>query len=134
MCRLRSGGFHLFSLPGSFRSRLVWRWVTCTLVGKESRRLFEALSLALPYLSVIAPMAIYQILQDIAAVEGAAAAGDNYDARKVVACDGMATLLCGLAGSVISPVVYALHPPYKTMGARIGFAFWTPIIFIAVVM
>ena len=37
----------------------------------------------LPYMSVIAPIAIYQVLQDIAAVEGAAAAGDDYDVRSV---------------------------------------------------
>lgn len=79
-------------------------------------------------------MSIYQILQDIAAVEGANAASDNYDARSVVACDALATMICGAAGSVITPVVYALHPPYKAMGARIGFAFWTPIIFLAIVM
>jgi AGZA family xanthine/uracil permease-like MFS transporter len=29
--------------------------------------------------------------------------------------------------------VYALHPPYKAMGARIGFAFWTPIVLLLVV-
>lgn len=94
----------------------------------------QALGRALPYLSVIAPIAIYQILQDIAAVEGATAAGDNYDARSVVAWDGLGTLICGLAGSVITPVVYALHPPYKAMGARVAFALWTPIIFVLVVM
>ena len=44
------------------------------------------------------------------------------------------TLVCGLAGSVVSPVVYAMHPPYKAMGARIGFAFWTPVLFLLVVM
>jgi len=67
-------------------------------------------------------------------VEGANAAGDNYDVRSVVACDGIATLLCGVAGSTITPVVYALHPPYKAMGARIGFALWTSVIFLAIVM
>ena len=94
----------------------------------------EGLALALPYLSVIAPIAIYQVLQDVASVEGASAAGDNYDVGHVVAWDGLATLTCGLAGSVITPVVYALHPPYKAIGARIGFALWTPIIFLLVVM
>ncbi len=111
-----------------------WRGWSPSLPWVASLAPLRSLRLALPYLSVIAPIAIYQVLQDIASVEGAAAAGDNYDARAVVACDGIATLLCGLAGSAITPVVYALHPPYKTMGARIGFAFWTPIIFVAVVM
>jgi len=79
-------------------------------------------------------MAIYQVLQDIASVAGGTAAGDDYDVRGVLACDGLGTLVCGLAGSVITPVVYAMLPPYKAMGARISFALWTPIIFILVVM
>src|SRR5258706_9634686 len=112
----------------------VWQGVTVQLPWGASMGPLRSLLLALPYLSVIAPMAIYQILQDIAAVEGANAAGDNYDVRSVVACDGIATLLCGAAGSVITPVVYALHPPYKAMGARIGFALWTSVIFLAIVM
>jgi adenine/guanine/hypoxanthine permease len=96
--------------------------------------MLQAMSLAIPYLSVIAPMAIYQVLQDIASVEGANSAGDNYDARLVVACDGLGTFLCGAGGSIITPVVAALHPPYKMMGARIGFCFWTAVIFLAVFM
>jgi AGZA family xanthine/uracil permease-like MFS transporter len=94
----------------------------------------RAMSLALPYLSVIAPMAIYQVLQDIASVAGATAAGDDYDPRGVLAWDGLGTLACGLAGSVITPVVYAMHPPYKAIGARISFALWTPLVFLAVVL
>jgi AGZA family xanthine/uracil permease-like MFS transporter len=95
---------------------------------------WRAMTLALPYLSVIAPIAIYQVLQDIASVAGAAAAGDDYDARAVLAWDGAGTLVCGLAGSVIAPVIYAMHPPYKAVGARISFAFWTPLLFLAIVM
>ena len=57
------------------------------------------------------------------------AAGDNYDVREILFWDGLGTLICGAAGSTVAPVVYALHPPYKHMGARIGFSFWTPILF-----
>jgi AGZA family xanthine/uracil permease-like MFS transporter len=91
-----------------------------------------AMALAVPYLSVIAPMAIYHVLQDIASVAGASAAGDDYDVRAVLAVDGLGTLVCGLAGSVITPVVYAMLPPYKAMGARIGYSFWTPVLYLAV--
>ena len=93
----------------------------------------RAIVQALPFMSVIAPMAIYQVLQDISAVEGAAAAGDDYDARAVVAWDGIGTLVCGLAGSTVCPVVYAMHPSYKAMGARLGFALWTPVAILLVV-
>lgn len=94
----------------------------------------HAMILAIPYFSVIVPIAMYHVLQDIASVEGAASTGDNYDARSVVACDALGTLVCGVCGSIVAPVVYALHPPYRALGARIGYAFWTPVFFLAVVM
>lgn len=112
----------------------VWQGLSIGLPFVLSLGPLHAMGLALPYLSVIAPIAIYQVLQDIASVEGANAAGDNYDARSVVAWDALGTLACGVAGSVVTPVVYALHPPYKAMGARISFALWTPIVIILVVM
>ena len=112
----------------------VWRGVSLQVPFVRTPAFLQAMGLAIPYLSVIAPMAIYQTLQDIASVEGANSAGDNYDARWVVACDGLGTFLCGAGGSIITPVVAALHPPYKMMGARIGFCFWTAVIFLAVFM
>ncbi len=93
----------------------------------------HAMALALPFLSVIVPIAVYQVLQDIAAVEGASAAGDDYSARAVVAWDGVGTLVAGMAGSAVSPVVYAIHPPYKAMGARIGYASWSPVLYMMIV-
>lgn len=110
----------------------VWQGVAPGLPFAVPAEPLRAMALAVPYLSVIAPMAIYHVLQDIASVAGATAAGDDYDVRAVLACDGLGTLVCGLAGSVIAPVVYAMHPPYKAMGARIGFAFWTSLLYLAV--
>jgi AGZA family xanthine/uracil permease-like MFS transporter len=110
-----------------------WPGLHPSLLWSEPLAPLRAMALAVPYLSVIAPMAIYHVLQDIASVAGAAAAGDEYDARTVLFWDGLGTLICGAAGSTIAPVVYALHPPYKHMGARIGFSLWTPLVFAAVV-
>ena len=112
----------------------VWQGMSLQLPFVRTPAFLQAMGLAIPYLSVIAPMAIYQTLQDIASVEGANSAGDNYDARLVVACDGLGTFLCGAGGSIITPVVAALHPPYKMMGARIGFCLWTAVIFLIVFM
>ena len=47
-------------------------------------------------------MAIYQLLQDVASVEGATSAGDDYDVRSVIFWDGVGTLVCGVAGSVVA--------------------------------
>jgi len=112
--------------------RPAWQGVSPSLPFSIPAEPLRAMALAAPYLSVIAPMAIYHVLQDIASVAGASAAGDEYDVRAVLAVDGLGTLVCGLAGSVIAPVVYAMLPPYKAMGARIGFSFWTPVLYLAV--
>lgn len=111
-----------------------WPGISFQLPFRANNETLRAMTLALPYLSVIAPIAIYQVLQDIASVAGAAAAGDDFDVRAVLACDGIGTLVCGLAGSTITPVIYAMHPPYKAIGARISFALWTPVVFLAAVM
>ncbi|MGH9614137.1 MAG: hypothetical protein ACRD4P_13770, partial [Bryobacteraceae bacterium] len=110
-----------------------WTGAALQLPFVRSTGPLRAMILAVPYLSVIAPMSIYHVLQDIASAEGAASVGDNYDARSLVACDAVGTLICGMCGSIVSPVIYALHPPYKALGARIGYAFWTAVIFLAVV-
>ena len=110
-----------------------WQGISLELPLARTPEPLRAMGLALPYLSVIVPMAVYHVLQDIASCAGAAAAGDDYDVRSVLAWDGLGTLACGLAGSVVAPVVYAMLPPYKAMGARIAFAIWTPIVFAAVV-
>jgi AGZA family xanthine/uracil permease-like MFS transporter len=112
----------------------VWQGISAILPLTLTPQPMRSMVQALPYLSVIAPMAIYHVLQDIASVAGGTAAGDDYDVRGVLACDGLGTLVCGLAGSVITPVVYAVLPPYKAMGARIGFALWTPIVVLLVIM
>lgn len=111
-----------------------WTGASLQLPWVNSTGPLRSMILAVPYFSVIAPMAMYHVLQDIASVEGAASVGDQYDARSVVACDALGTLVCGMCGSIVSPVVYALHPPYRALGARIGYAFWTPVIFLAVVV
>jgi AGZA family xanthine/uracil permease-like MFS transporter len=112
----------------------VWTGVKPGLPGAYAPGLLHAMQLVLPYLSVIVPMSVYQIVQDIAAAEGAATVGDNYDARGIVAWDGIGTLVCGLAGSVVCPIVYAILPPYKALGAKISYVFWTGTIFLVVVM
>src|SRR5277367_2899000 len=96
----------------------VWQGMKPIPPLAASPGILHGLAMTIPYLSVIVPMTIYHVLQDIAAVEGATTLGDDFDARKVVAWDGIATLTCGLAGSVVTPIVYALPPPYKALGGR----------------
>lgn len=112
----------------------VWTGVKPAAPWAYAPGLLAAMKTVLPYLSVIVPMSAYQILQDIAAAEGAATVGDNYDAKGIVLADAIGTLGCGLAGSVVCPIVYAILPPYKALGARISYVFWTGVIFLLVII
>jgi AGZA family xanthine/uracil permease-like MFS transporter len=53
--------------------------------------------------------------------ESAAAAGDEYDTRAIVATEGLATLAAGLCGGVVESTPYIGHPAYKKMGAGVGY-------------
>lgn len=86
------------------------------------------------YFSVIVPMSMYAVLQDIAAVEAAHAVGDEYSVRQTLFMDGICSVLIGLAGGIIPTVMYAVQPSYKNLGARISYHFWVPILMFVVVV
>ena len=71
---------------------------------------------AVAYLPIALPFAIATIVGGIDCTESAAAAGDRYDTRTVIAVEGLATLLAGFSGGVIQTTPYIGHPAYKAMG------------------
>lgn len=75
----------------------------------------------LPYLAVIIPMGIYNLLETMQNVESASVAGDDYDTRKVMMADGTGTLVGALLGSCFPTTVYIGHPGWKAVGARQGY-------------
>jgi len=86
---------------------------------------------AVSFFSVIIPVALYQIIQDLAAVEAADTTGDRYDLAGILLGDGVATIIGGVAGSPITNLVYSLQPPFKKLGARVAFQFWAPLLYLA---
>ncbi len=82
---------------------------------------------ALPYLPVAFPFALMTIVGGIDCTESAAAAGDEYDTRQVIAIEGVATLIAGLSGGVIQTTPYIGHPAYKAMGGRALTAWRRPL-------
>lgn len=112
----------------------VWPGIKLALPFAHVPGLLGGLKDTVPFFSIIIPMVVYHLLQDIASVEGASAAGDDYDARAVVAWDGVGTLVCGLCGSVVTPIILAIHPPFKALGVRTGFQFWTAIALLVATM
>lgn len=80
------------------------------------------LSLAWGYLPIALPFAVSTIVGGVDNTESAAAAGDEYDTRAILATEGFATVAAGLCGGVVESTPYIGHPAYKKMGAGAGYA------------
>ena len=92
-------------------------WPTLAFLG--------GLSLAWGYLPIALPFAVATVVGGIDNTESAAAAGDEYDTRAIVATEGLATIAAGLCGGVVESTPYIGHPAYKKMGAGSGYALAT---------
>jgi AGZA family xanthine/uracil permease-like MFS transporter len=82
---------------------------------------------ALSYLPVAMPLALATIVGGIDCTESATAAGDDYPTGRIIAAEGVATVLGGLFGGVIQSTPYIGHPAYKAMGARSAYTLATAI-------
>lgn len=83
--------------------------------------------LSFKYLPIVIPFALGTVIGGIDCTESAAAAGDEYDTRGVIAIEGLATLVAGMCGGVIQSTPYIGHPAYKAMGGRAGYTLATAI-------
>jgi AGZA family xanthine/uracil permease-like MFS transporter len=137
-----------WGLPGAFASVLLAVAVSYVLSAAGVRGLFPAasfeasrnlhvsipwpslaflggLSLAWGYLPIALPFAVATIVGGTDNTESAAAAGDEYDTRAILATEGLATLAAGVCGGVVESTPYIGHPAYKKMGAGTGYALAT---------
>lgn len=83
---------------------------------------------SLAYLPVVIPFALATVVGGIDCAESAAAAGDRFDTRKVIAVEGVATLIAGLCGGIIQTTPYIGHPAYKAMGGRAAYTLATAVV------
>ncbi|MEO6003854.1 MAG: regulator [Opitutus sp.] len=77
------------------------------------------------------PFGIYDLVEAIDNVESAAAAGDSYPTTRVLAADGVISMIGCLMGNPFILAVYIGHPGWKAMGGRIGYAVATGVMVIA---
>ena len=75
-----------------------------------------------PYLPVVIPLGLLNLLASLQCIESAAAAGDNYSARSSLLVNGGSTLLAACFGSPFPTSIYIGHPAWKLMGARAGYS------------
>jgi AGZA family xanthine/uracil permease-like MFS transporter len=100
---------------------------------REWREAFEfgwvgAWKESLKYLPVVIPFALATVIGGIDCTESAAAAGDEYSTRQVIAVEAAATLVAGLCGGVIQTTPYIGHPAYKAMGGRAAYTLATALV------
>jgi AGZA family xanthine/uracil permease-like MFS transporter len=76
------------------------------------------------------PFGIYDLVEAMDNVESAAAAGDSYPTTRVLAADGVVSLIGCMMGNPFINAVYIGHPGWKAMGGRIGYSAATGIMVI----
>ncbi len=84
--------------------------------------LWEARSQLVPWLGVIVPMGLFNVLGSLQNIESAEAAGDTYPVKDSLLINGLGTIAAAALGSCFPTTLYIGHPAWKAMGARIGYS------------
>lgn len=82
---------------------------------------------AVHYLPIAIPFALGTVIGGIDCTESAAAAGDEYHTGRIIAVEGLATVIAGACGGVIQTTPYIGHPAYKAMGGRAAYTLATAV-------
>ena len=88
----------------------------------ELGALWQARGQLLPWLGVIVPMGLFNLLGSLQNIESAEAAGDRYPVRSSLLINGIGTLAASALGGCFPTTLYIGHPAWKAMGARIGYS------------
>ena len=86
------------------------------------QQLINGFAVVAPYLTVVIPVSIYNFIETMDNVEGANAAGDNYNVRETQFADGCCTMISAIFGGVIPNTVWLGHAGLKKSGAGIGYS------------
>lgn len=68
------------------------------------------------------PFGVYDLIEALDNVESAAAAGDSFPTTRVLAADGIISLIGCCMGNPFINAIYIGHPGWKAMGGRIGYS------------
>ncbi|MEM1057904.1 MAG: NCS2 family permease [Verrucomicrobiota bacterium] len=74
------------------------------------------------YLSIIVPMALFNVVGSLQNLESAEAAGDRFPTRSSLVANGTGSVVAALFGSPFNTTIYIGHPGWKALGARIGYS------------
>jgi len=83
------------------------------------------------YLSVIFPMALFNVVGSLQNLESAEAAGDQYDTRSSLLVNGFGSIVAACLGNPFPTTIYIGHPGWKAMGARWGYSILNGVVITA---
>lgn len=75
-----------------------------------------------PYLSIIIPMGLFNLIGSLQNIESAEASGDRFSTRWSLATNGVGTIMAALLGSCFPTTIYIGHPGWKRLGARSSYS------------
>lgn len=96
--------------------------------------LWHGLPYLLPYLPVIIPMGLLNLVGSLQCLESAEAAGDRYAGRPALMMNGLGTLGAALCGSPYPTTLYYGHPGWKAIGSRAGYSTLNAVFFTAILL
>lgn len=88
--------------------------------------------LIFPYISVIIPMGLFNLIGSLQNIESAEVAGDSYKTAPSLAVNGLGTFAAALFGSCFPTTIYIGHPGWKSLGARAGYSVLNSLFFLVV--
>ena len=100
-----------------------WHGPRLQLVG-----LWHARAELIPWLGVIAPMGLFNVIGSLQNLDSAEAAGDRYPTRSSLLIDGIGTLAAAGLGSCFPTTIYIGHPGFKALGARSGYSWMNGVV------
>ncbi|MEW4490983.1 NCS2 family permease [Thalassoglobus sp. JC818] len=102
----------------------VWGW-------EQIRPILMDYSQWLPFLSVIVPMGLFNVIGSLQNIESAEAAGDSYPTAPSMVANGVGTIIAALFGSCFPTTIYIGHPGWKELGARAGYSTLNGVVIVA---
>ena len=85
-----------------------------------------------PWLGVIIPMGLFNVVGSLQNLESAEAAGDRYPTRSSLLINGFGTVVAAAFGSCFPTTIYIGHPGFKAMGARAQYSSMNGVVMAAI--
>ena len=82
----------------------------------------------MPWLGVIVPMGLFNVIGSLQNLDSAEAAGDRYSTRDCLLIDGVGTLAAAVLGSCFPTTIYIGHSGFKALGARSSYSWLNGVV------